>query len=166
VSEKPAAGHFGHLYWTIGHILATGLVVDGDPVPMSFANVDEYLNFFQKVLVRPSGSVYERQIAKLYAEYVKVQDKPEEVPLLFPELRYNGKAKKHKYRLDFCIINPVTLNKVGTELSPWSTHGKLTGTKGKTSSRSTTRHRLISKRKLRSTAPISKTCHLNANLYE
>lgn len=131
-NDKSEIRHFGHLYWTIGHILETGLVVDGDPDPMSFANVDEYLNFFQKVLVRPSGSVYERQIAKLYAEYVKAHDKPEEVSLLIPELRYYGKDKKHKYRLDFCIINPITLNKVGIELSPWSTHGKLAGTKGKT----------------------------------
>ncbi|MCG5478639.1 MAG: hypothetical protein KK478_06175 [Ensifer alkalisoli] len=131
-NDKSEIRHFKHLYWTIGHILATGLVVDGDPDPMPFANIDEYLNSFQKVLVRPSGSAYERQIAKLYAEYVKAQEKPEEVPLLIPELRYNGKDKKHKFRLDFCIINPITLNKVGIELSPWSTHGKLAGTKGKT----------------------------------
>lgn len=99
---------------------------------MKFATIDDYLSFFQKVLVRPSGSAYEKQIASLYAEYVKAYDKPEEVPLLIPELRYNGKEKKHRFRLDFCIINPITLNKVGIELSPWSTHGKLTGTKNKT----------------------------------
>ena len=38
----------------------------------------------------------------------------------------------HKYRLDFTIINPYTLEKQGFEFSPWSTHGALAGTKNKT----------------------------------
>lgn len=57
---------------------------------------------------------------------------PLAVPLLIPELRYEGRATKHKYRLDFCVINPISMQKTGFELSPWSTHGELTGTKGKT----------------------------------
>lgn len=130
-NDKSEIRHFSKLYWTIGHVLETGLVVQGDPTPMRFSNVDEYLQFFQKVLVRPSGSTYEREIAKLYAAYVKAQDRPEDVSLLIPELRYNGKVKKHRYRLDFCIINPITLDKVGIELSPWSTHGHIAGTKNK-----------------------------------
>lgn len=54
-----------------------------------------------------------------------------DIPLLIPELRYGGLAAKHEYRLDFTIVNPHTLSKVGFELSPWSTHGELTGTKAK-----------------------------------
>jgi len=51
---------------------------------------------------------------------------------LIPELRYDGREVKHKYRLDSCIIDPDTMNRVGFELSPWSSHGALTGTKEKT----------------------------------
>lgn len=127
-NDKSEIRHFPKLYWTIGHVLTTGLVVQGDPAPITFSSIDDYLNFFTKVLVRPSGSKYEREIAALYCGYVKSQKKPEDVPLLIPELRYRGKEKKHKYRLDFCVIDPVTLEKVGFELSPWSTHGHIAST--------------------------------------
>lgn len=127
-NDKSEIRHFPKLYWTIGHLLTTGLVVQGDPDPIAFGSIDDYLSFFTKVLVRPSGSKYEREIAALYCNYVKAQEKPEDVPLLIPELRYRGKEKKHKYRLDFCVIDPVTHEKVGFELSPWSTHGQITST--------------------------------------
>jgi hypothetical protein len=127
-NDKSEIRHFPKLYWTIGHILTTGFVAQGYPTPINFSSVDDYLNFFTTVLVRTSGSKYEREIASLYCDYVKSQAKPEEVPLLIPELRYRGKEKKHKYRLDFCVIDPVTLEKVGFELSPWSTHGHIAGT--------------------------------------
>ncbi|HSZ54643.1 MAG TPA: hypothetical protein VK797_03225 [Tepidisphaeraceae bacterium] len=54
------------------------------------------------------------------------------MPLLIPELRYRGRDKQHKHRLDFCVIDPYSLRKIGFELSPWSSHGQLTGTKTKT----------------------------------
>lgn len=41
-------------------------------------------------------------------------------------------AKVSRNRLDFTVIDPYTLSKVGFELSPWSTHGLLSGIKGKT----------------------------------
>lgn len=131
-NDKSEIRHFPKLYWTVGHIMQTGLVVDGDPDPMTFDTIEKYLDFFKKVLVRASGSKYERDIALRYCEYVLAQESPEDTPLLIPEYRYLGRDKKHKYRLDFCIINPITLDKVGFELSPWSTHGALKGTKGKT----------------------------------
>ena len=127
-NDRSEIRHFPNLYWTIGHVLTSGLVVQHDPTPITFGDVDDYLNFFTKVLVRPSGSKYEREIAALYCDYVRSQKKPEDVPLLIPELRYRGKEKKHKYRLDFCVIDPVTLEKVGFELSPWSTHGHIAST--------------------------------------
>ena len=131
-NDQSEIRHFPKLYWTIGHVLTSGLVVQGDAKPLHFGTVDAYLEFFLKVLVRPSGSKHERDIARLYCDYAKGQERPEDVPLLIPELRYNGKDKKHKYRMDFCIIDPVTLKKIGIELSPWSTHGLLKGTKDKT----------------------------------
>ena len=118
-------------YYTIGHILETGFVIPGENERIPFGSVDDYLRFFKNVIVRNSGSEYEMEIAKMYVEYVKEQDKPEDVPLLIPEYRYKGIDKNHKYRLDFTVINPYTMEKYGFELSPWSTHGYISGTKSK-----------------------------------
>ena len=118
-------------YWTIGHILETGLVVPHSPERIRFSTVEQYLSFFKNVLVRQSGSPSEMAIAEKYCEFVRGEAVPCQVPLLIPELRYGGLATQHKYRLDFTIINPYTLQKQGFELSPWSTHGYLSGTKGK-----------------------------------
>jgi hypothetical protein len=106
-------------------VLETGLVIPGKNKIFKFSNIDQYLLFFQDTLVRNSGSKYEYEIADHYCEYVIAQEKPELVPLLIPEYRYAGLAEKHLYRLDFMIINPYTLTKIGFELSPWSTHGYL-----------------------------------------
>lgn len=118
-------------YWSIGHVLETGLVVPDKDDKFTFPNIDEYLKFFENILVRHSASIYQKKLAQLYSSYVKTSDNPEDILLLMPELRYNGKDKKHKYRLDFCIIDVESNNKIGFELSPWSTHGNLTGTKNK-----------------------------------
>jgi hypothetical protein len=129
-NDRSEIRHFPKLYWTVGHVVHSGLVVPGDRDPVRFGSVDDYLTFFKNVLVRASGSQYEKAIAKRYVAFVKASNDPERVPLLIPEFRYEGKTAKHKYRLDFCIIDPFTMQKVGYELSPWSTHGylsKITG---------------------------------------
>jgi len=112
-------------YWTIGHVMETGLVIPGKDKIFEFADIEQYLLFFQDTLVRNSGSEYEYKIAGHYCDYVQKSADPEQVPLLIPEFRYAGLNKKHVYRLDFLTINPYTLDKVGFELSPWSTHGYL-----------------------------------------
>jgi len=131
-NDKSEIRHFKPAYWTIGHVLETGLVIPGKDKRMPFPNVDAYLDFFENVLVRHSKSPHQIKLAERYSAYVRASAKPLAVPLLIPELRYEGRAIKHKYRLDFCVIDPVTMQKTGFELSPWSTHGELTGTKGKT----------------------------------
>ena len=131
-NDKSEIRHFPKLYWTIGHVLHSGIVVDGDPDKIIFPDIESYLTFFKNVLVRASGSPYEKRIAELYVAYVKASPDPESVPLLIPEYRFEGKAKKHRYRLDFTIVNPFTMDKIGYELSPWSTHGYLTKLKGLT----------------------------------
>ena len=128
-NDKSEIRHFKPRYWTVGHILATGLVIPNEEEKITFSNFDEYLNFFKNVIVRNSGSPYEREIAKRYCEYVKASEHPEHVPLLIPEFRYGGIEKKHKYRLDFTIIEPQELTKIGFEISPWSSHGYLSKTK-------------------------------------
>ncbi len=82
--------HFPALYWTIGDVLRSGLVIAGDPDKITFSDVDAYLKFFKNVLVRASGSPYEREIAKRYVEYVRASADPSRIPLLIPELRYGG----------------------------------------------------------------------------
>lgn len=123
--------HFQPNYWSIGHVLKTGLLVPHRREKIEFPSVAQYLAFFQNVLVRQSGSPYEMDIAERYCRFVRNSSRPQDVPLLIPELRYNGLQEQHKYRLDFTIINPYTLQKQGFELSPWSTHGYLSRTREK-----------------------------------
>jgi len=131
-NDKSEIRHFKKAYWSIGHILETGLVIPDSDEIMPFHNIKEYLRFFKNVLVRNSGSDYEMQLASLYCQYVLSHPEPESVPLLIPELRYDGLLRKHKYRLDFTIIESHDLNKIAFELSPWSSHGYLSKTKSMT----------------------------------
>jgi hypothetical protein len=124
-NDKSEIRAFNKPYWTIGHVMKTGLVVPGRNKRFTFSDIDQYLLFFTDTLVRNSGSPYEIQVADHYTDFVKAQANPETVPLLIPEFRYAGLAAKHEHRLDFMIINPYTMDKVGIELSPWSTHGEL-----------------------------------------
>jgi hypothetical protein len=131
-NDKSAIRHFKPKYWTIGHILQTGFVIPDEDDRITFKDVDAYLSFFRNTLVRNSGSCHELEIARRYCSFVKSRENPIDIPLLIPEFRYGGKATAHEHRLDFTVIDPHLLTKVGFELSPWSTHGVLTGTKNKT----------------------------------
>ena len=131
-NDKSEIRHFKPKYWTIGHIMETGFVIPDEDDRINFEKIEDYLSFFRNILVRNSGSVHEKEIAKRYCQFVRDSEHPLDVPLLIPELRYGGKDTKHEHRLDFTIIDPHTLSKVGFELSPWSSHGAIAGTKGKT----------------------------------
>lgn len=127
-NDKSEIRKFRPDYFTVGHILVTGMVIPGKSKRIKFPDVDAYLTFFQDTIVRASGSEHQDAIAERYVKFVERADDPLKVPLLIPELRYRGKEKKHRYRLDYCVINPFSLRKVGFELSPWSSHGWLTAT--------------------------------------
>lgn len=131
-NDKSEIRSFEKAYWTIGHVMQTGLVIPGKDKIFKFSDIDQYLLFFQDTLVRNSGSKYEYEVAGHYCDFVRASENPEQVPLLIPEFRYAGLEKKHVYRLDFMVINPYTLSKVGFEFSPWSTHGYLAKTAGLT----------------------------------
>ncbi|MBX3458542.1 MAG: topoisomerase II [Planctomycetes bacterium] len=111
-------------YWTIGHLLTSGLVVSDNPTPHKFDSLDRFLDFYRDVLVRPTRSVHGRTLAKKYAEYLKAHANPQDVPLLIPEFRHAGLARKHRYRLDFTLLSADHNFMIGVELSPWSTHGR------------------------------------------
>jgi len=119
-------------YFTIGHVLSTGLVIPGVDKRLTFANTRAYLNFFESVLVRGAGSIHQDALAERYSRFVMASDDPSSVPLLIPELRYRGRDRRHNYRLDFCVVDPFSLNKIGFELSPWSSHGRLDEIRTKT----------------------------------
>jgi hypothetical protein len=124
-NDKSEIRAFPKAYWTIGHVMQTGLVIPGKDKIFKFGDIEQYLLFFQDTLVRNSGSKYEYELAGHYCDYVRSSPNPELVPLLIPEFRYAGLMVKHIYRLDFMVINPYTLDKIGFELSPWSSHGYL-----------------------------------------
>lgn len=131
-NDKSEIRAFEHGYWTIGHVMETGLVIPGKKRRFEFSDVEQYLTFFTDTLVRNSGSSHEYALAEMYSNFVRDQPDPLAVPLMIPEFRYGGLAHHHEYRLDFLIINPFTLDKTGFELSPWSTHGYLKKIKGLT----------------------------------
>lgn len=127
-NDRSEIRSFDQGYWTIGHVLKTGLVIPERDDKQIFNNVEDYLQFFRNVLVRNSGSKYEQEIAQYYSEFVLNEDDQLSIPLMIPEFRYLGLNEQHKYRLDFMIINPYTLSRLGIELSPWSSHGYLAKT--------------------------------------
>jgi len=119
-------------YWTVGHVLATGVVDPSQKVPLRFVDLDQFLVFYRGVVKRLSNSLYESAIFDRYAAYLERSDSPELEPLLIPELRYGGPEANHEHRLDFTVLNPHTMQYVGFELSPFSTHGAVKKMREKT----------------------------------
>lgn len=115
--------------WTIGHVLAVGLVAPKNNHILRISDLDQFLDFYITALIQCTGSTYQYDFAKKYVEFVRKSNNPHLIPFLIPEYRYLGKQKKHQYRLDFAIIHFKKTIRLGIELSPWSTHGTLKGTK-------------------------------------
>jgi hypothetical protein len=124
-NDKSEIRAFSETYWTIGHVLKTGLCYQGEDRIYPFRDIEAYLNFFYDQ-VRLTKSQYQIEIADKYIEFVRSSLQPEKIPLLLPEIRFNSLKIRHEHRLDFLVINPYTMDKIGFELSPWSTHGQLT----------------------------------------
>ena len=88
--------------------------------------------FYRSVLRRISNSKYEKEVSDHYIEYLKGSQEALAEPFLIPELRYAGLKSRHRYRLDFSVLNPHMMTFTGFELSPHSTHLAVKGTRGKT----------------------------------
>lgn len=125
-NDKSEIRAFSNIYWSIGHVVETGLCLQGENRRYPFADINAYLTFFYDK-VRLTKSKYQLEIANRYIKFVQDSSTPEKIPLLIPELRFNNEKRDHEHRLDFLVINPYTMDKIGFELSPWSTHGKLKG---------------------------------------
>ena len=114
-------------YWTIEHVLSTGIVVPNDSTPYTFSDLGGFINFYNHIIMRLSKSEYEKGIMERYFEYLKNCVNANSIPLLIPEFRFENDDTKHKYRLDFAILNSFTRQMIGFEISPQSTHMRVTG---------------------------------------
>lgn len=129
-------------YWSIGHIMSTGIY---DTQSKSFKNFKSYRELidFYNILYNESNSNYEKSIFKNYIEYLKnkyysqlddttINFIANREPILIPEFRLKGREVEHKYRLDFSIFNCNTQEFIGFEISPTSTHMAVSDTNLKT----------------------------------
>ena len=114
-------------YWTIGHILSTGIVVPNNSIPYTFSNLRGFITFYNHIIMRLSKSDYEKGIMERYFKYLNSCVNVNSIPLLIPEFRFENDDTRHKYRLDFTILNPYTRQMIGFEISPQSTHMSVTG---------------------------------------
>lgn len=121
-----------YMYWTIGHVLTTGLIDPENNEHFTFSGINDLIAFYQSILKRVSNSLYEKEIFDLYVNYLKKSDEPLQEPFLIPEFRYAGLANAHEHRLDFTILNSHTMELIGFELSPTSTHMSVSNMKDKT----------------------------------
>jgi hypothetical protein len=114
-------------YWTIGHVLKTGIIDPDSNDLLSFEEGDEFIQFYRSVLIRSMNSEYEKELAQKYLNYLNDSDDLRSEPILVPQIRYAGLEEEHRYRLDFAILNSHIMEFVGIELSPSSTHMSVQG---------------------------------------
>jgi len=131
-NDRSEMRHAPYIYWTIGHVLETGLVSPDESEPLKFSDLRDILRFYRFVLKNISNSKYEKAIAVRYIEYLQQSADALSEPFLIPEFRYGGLDAQHKHRLDYTVFNGHTMRKTGFELSPYSTHGAVRKLKNKT----------------------------------
>ncbi|HAU1874567.1 TPA: hypothetical protein ACF5XO_000690 [Legionella pneumophila] len=130
MNDKSEIRKVKYQYWTIGHIMETGIVDPSLNEPYKFNSLEEFCKFYCSILSRLSNPVYEKKFMDLYIDYIKNSLNPLAEPFLIPELRYN-KEHEHRFRLDFTILNPYSMSAIGFEISPASTHNAVKGVKTK-----------------------------------
>ncbi len=131
-NDKSEMRRVDYTYWTVGHVLAEGLVDPTSETPYRFSDLENLLAFYRSILKRVSNSLYEKAIADRYIRYLQNSNTPLDEPFLIPELRYAGLTVDHVHRLDFTVLNAHTMSLVGFELSPHSTHYFMDGITKKT----------------------------------
>ena len=114
-------------YWTVGHVLDTGIIVPGQDEPMHFSDPEHLIRFYRGVLEQLANPYYEQPIARSYAKYLLQSKDVRSEPFLIPELRYAALEIEHKYRLDYTVLNSHVMKFTGFELSPASTHMSVEG---------------------------------------
>ena len=129
--DKSEIRRASYNYWTVGHLMHTGFYDHENDKFYTFSNVEEFLKMYEGVLKRLSKSQYEKEIYTRYVQYLRRSADVLSEPFLIPEFRYEGLAKKCRYRVDFTVLNPYTFHFVGFELSPASSHMSVSGIKDK-----------------------------------
>ena len=109
-------------YWSVAHILKTGLVDIKKNKLIRFMGIDELIDFYKRTFYNKSKSKYEKQIMQKYFELLSTALDYDKIAFLIPEFRLK-KEEEHKHRLDFTVLS-LDGNKdhIGFELSPDSTH--------------------------------------------
>ena len=130
-TDKSEIRRASYNYWTIGHLMHTGLYDQENDMFYTFSNVDEFSKMYEGVLKRLSKSQYEKEIYTRYVQYLRRSADVLSEPFLIPEFRYEGLAKKCRYRVDFTVLNPYTFHFFGFELSPASSHMSVSRIKDK-----------------------------------
>jgi len=118
-------------YWTIGHIFHEGLIDNDRSKKLRIKNLEDFESIYLSILKKLSSSKYEKEVYDRYIEYLYKSKNLESEPFLIPEVRYAGLEHKHKYRLDFTILNPHAYQYTGFEISPSSSHMSIKGYKSK-----------------------------------
>lgn len=109
-------------YWSVSHILKTGLIDLERNELISFVDIEDLIDFYKRVFFARSKSKYEKMIMIKYFELLRKLTDYDKVAFLIPELRLK-KEEQHKYRLDFTALCTGEVEKyIGFELSPDSTH--------------------------------------------
>lgn len=131
-NDKSEMRHAKYEYWTVGHVVHEGLTAPHEASPYKFSTPNDLIQFYSMVLMRSSRSSHERNLGERYVAYLKASDDVNSEPFLIPEMRFAGLEVEHKHRLDYALLNPHTMQFIGFELSPHSTHGKVAGITKKT----------------------------------
>lgn len=129
IIDKSEIRRANYEYWTIGHIFNEGLIDNEYTKTLKIKNLEQFEGIYLSILKKLSSSVYEKEVYDRYMEYLFNSEDIESEPFLIPEVRYAGLEFKHKYRLDFTILNPHTYQYTGFEISPSSSHMSVNGYK-------------------------------------
>lgn len=121
-NDKSEIRRVNYKYWTLGHVISEGLVDHNSDSTFKIKNLVEFESTYISILKQLSNSQYEKEIYDRYIKYLKESDNYLDEPFLIPELRYNGLEKKHKFRIDFTVLNAHTMDYIGFEISPASSH--------------------------------------------
>lgn len=131
-NDKSEIRKVGFRYWSVNHVLKTGVINMINSSKVSFDDINSLINFYKINFYDKSKSIYEREIMNRYFELLRNTDDYDNIAFLIPEFRLLKGAERHKSRLDFTILAVEDDSKsIGFEISPDSTHAMILNIKDK-----------------------------------
>lgn len=117
-NDKSEIRKVGFRYWSVAHILKTGVIDKNTNELIRFDNIEMLIEFYYKNFYLTAQSEYEKEIMLRYFDVLRNNTNYNDIAFLIPELRFK-KDKLHKYRLDFTIASAEEPNRnIGFEISP------------------------------------------------